>query len=117
MIALWKHAIGINNLTEFNDHRLHHTPPAGKMKKFFSVELVCDKYVGVHGSYYDLMHHLWNNSNDGPKTITSMRLLRDTCSVPNVFDVNKIGGVYRHKPKPCIEGFRWGPIPWRSSEN
>ena len=114
--SLWINATGVN-LTEFHDQRLHHTPRAGKMKKFFSMKSVCDKYIGIHGSYNNLMPRLWKNSNDAPKNITPVTLLRATCDGPKVFDVSKFRGIYRHEPKPCIEGFNWGPIPWRSKEN
>ena len=104
--TLWINATGIN-LTNFDDHRLHHWPPAGKINKFFSLTSVCDKHIGIHGSYPDLMSRLSMNSNDGPKNLTGVTLLKDTCSLPKVFDVNEFEGIYKFIPKLCLGRPRW----------
>ena len=106
--TLWINATGIN-LTDFDDHRLHHWPPAGKINKFFSMTSICDKHIGIHGSYPDLMRRLSMNSGDGPKPITPVTLLSDACPLPKVFDVDKVEleGVYKFSPKLCLEKPRW----------
>ena len=98
-------------LTEFNDRRIHHHPPAESIKKFFSMQSVCDKYIGLHGTYPKLMPYLWRNSNDGPKHITGLTLHRDTCH--RGFNMKKFPGIFKHEPKPCIDGIQWGSIVWR----
>ena len=114
--SLWIQATGLN-LTQFDDRRIHHSPPAGKTERFFTMRNVCDDYIGIHGAYPNVMPLLWVNSNDSPKRITPVTLLRNNC--PNFaegFDVNKFAGLYRHTPKPCISGSYWGLIPWHSAE-
>ena len=115
--TLWINATGVN-LTDFDDHRLHYWPPASKLREFISMTNVCDKFMGVHGSYPDLMQYLWRNSNDGPKNITELRLLRNTCSLLKVFDVNTFAGIYKHKPKLCLDKPRWDSKlkSWQGSE-
>ena len=116
MFSLWINATRII-LTDFDDHRLHHYPPAGKLSEFFSMTDVCNKYIGIHGSYPDLMQHLWMNSDDGPKTITKLTTLNTTCSLPKIFDVDKFEGFYKHKPKLCLEKPRWISGSWEGSES
>ena len=115
--TLWINATGVN-LTDFDDYRLHYWPPASKLEGFFSMTDACDEFMGVHGSYPDLMQYLWRNSNDGPKNITELTLLRNTCSFPKVFDVIGFSGIYKYKPKLCLERARWVSMlkSWEGSE-
>ena len=63
------------------------------------------------------MQHLWMNSDDGPKKITKLTTLNTTCPFPKIFDVNKLSGIYEHKPKFCLERPRWISGSWEGSEN
>lgn len=116
--TLWINASTLN-LNDFNDHRLHYWPPAGKLEKFYSIKNVCDKFLGIHGSYPDVMRYLWLNNNDSPKDITDLTLLRESCFFQKVFDVNKFKGVYSHKPRRCLEKPRWVSMlkSWAGSES
>ena len=115
--SFWINATRIN-LTNFDDRRLHHQPRVGKTKKFFLMSDFCEKYIGIHGSYPNIMPHLWTNSNDGSKNITSMTLLNDTCPLKQVFDVNEVRGIYQFTQKPCLDRPRWvGKLQvWKGSE-
>ena len=104
--SMWINATRIN-LTDFDDRRLHYWPPAGKSKEFFTMTSVCDKYIGIHGSYPDLMQQLWVNSNDTPKNTTKLTLLKNTCPLAKIFDVNRFQGIYKFKPRLCIDRPRW----------
>ena len=106
MIAFWVKAAKIN-LTIFDDRRLHHHPPAANVKKFLSMSNICDKYMGLHGSYSNILPHFWRNSNDGPKNITSMTLLSHTCHRKHAFDINLVGGIYNFTLKQCLDRPRW----------
>lgn len=116
--TLWINATRLN-LTDFDDYRLHYWPPAGKVNKFFSMTAVCDRLIGIHGSYPNLMPHLWKNSSDGPNNIPPVTLLKDTCLLPKIFDVDKFQGVFKHKPKLCLDRPRWttGLKSWSGAQN
>ena len=115
--SLWINVTRLH-LTHFDDRRLHHQPRAGKTEQFFFMSDFCDKFIGIHGSYPNIMPHLWTESNDGPKNITSLTLLNDNCPLKHVFDLNEIGGIYRYTPKPCLDRPRWVTTfkSWKGSE-
>lgn len=113
-IAVWLSSLYGNKttLTEFDDRRLHHYPPARELKHFKSFPRVCDKFLGVHGSSPEMIRNFWHNSGDSPVMfIRSPKLTRitETCHFPNVFNISKMGGMYKFELRPCIGNPRWTP--------
>ncbi|KAJ7386562.1 hypothetical protein OS493_008699 [Desmophyllum pertusum] len=111
-ISVWLNKLYRYNqtLVHFDDHRLHHFPPARELDIFYNVSRVCDSHLGVHGSSPEMIRNFWRNSGDGARLIIlSLTLTRitETCHFPNVFNISKIFGPYQFELRPCIANPRW----------
>lgn len=113
-IPVWINKLYSNNdsLVHFDEHRLHHFPPATRLsKKFSDLTRVCDSYLGIHGASPGMMRDFWRDSGDAPKSNSTLKLTRisETCHFPNVFNISKITGSYKFELRPCITNPRWTP--------
>ncbi|KAL9950568.1 hypothetical protein ACROYT_G043084 [Oculina patagonica] len=113
-IGFWLSSLYGNKTTliEFDDHRLHHYPPAREMENFKNFPRVCDKYLGVHGSSPEMIRNFWRNSGDARELLVrSPKLTRitETCHFTNVFNISLMGGMYKFELRPCIKNPRWTP--------
>ncbi|KAJ7386560.1 hypothetical protein OS493_008697 [Desmophyllum pertusum] len=114
-ISVWLNKLyGYNQtLVHFDDHRLHHFPPARELDIFDNVSRVCDSHLGVHGSSPEMIRNFWRNSGDGARLIKrSLTLTRitETCHFPNVFNISLFDRPpYQFELRPCIANPRWTP--------
>jgi len=113
-IGFWLHSLYGNktSLVEFDDHRLHHYPPARELEKFKNFSRVCDQYLGVHGSSPEMIRNFGLDSRDTRELITSslpLTRITETCYFPNVFNISLMGGMYKFELRPCIANPRWTP--------
>ena len=113
-IAFWLRSLYGNksSLIEFDDHRLHHYPPARDLEIFKNFPRVCDKYLGVHGSSPDMIRNLSRDSGDQYSLIKRplpLTRITETCHLPNVFNISLMAGMYQFELRPCISNPRWTP--------
>ncbi|XP_068675190.1 uncharacterized protein [Montipora foliosa] len=98
-----------DNLTHFDDRRLHHYPPARRVKMFETLTNVCDSFLGIHGSTPELIHRFWNYSNDRAKEVTVLTDISQTCNKPFVFDISRMVKSYKFVLRPCVKNPQWTP--------
>ena len=97
------------NLIHYDDRRLHHFPPAKRVREFRFANHVCDTFMGVHGSSPALMRRFWRRSNDSAKEVTSLTEISQSCDKQNVFNISLMGEPYKFELRPCIENPQWTP--------
>lgn len=115
-IAIWLNSIP--SRVYFDDGRLHHHPRASHVKQFQNAVNVCDRYLGIHGVYQNLMPVLHRTSNDGPKQdIPQINNYRISCPHWG-FNWAEIESHYRVEPKSCIQNPDWtdNHVMWRGAE-
>jgi hypothetical protein len=104
-------AIWLNHLPAINaffDIRLHHHPPASKTSKFSNMVNICDRYLGLHGTYPNEMRKFWVVANDGKKRLTEwISVYPKACHYRPYFKWRDIKQQFRHKPELCKNNPRW----------
>ena len=103
-VGLW-----LTNITKrkyFHDSRLYHHPPASFSRKFDSVTNVCDKYLGIHGTYVEKMRYFGKNANDNRKGVYPIPKFSSFCRTTR-FDYRVMDPRFLFEPKPCINNPTW----------
>lgn len=106
-IGIWLNDISPKHF--FHDSRLYHYPtPASFIPRFKTMKNVCDSYLGIHGTYQELMQYFGKNADDGVKNVSIMPEFSSFCGTQN-FDHHLFGPPWRYEPKLCKDNPRWKP--------
>ena len=104
-IGLWLNIISTKQF--FHDTRLYHGKPASFTPLFKKATKICDSYLGVHGSYEELMQHLGQNSNDMARVAVHPIPAFSTFCKTTTFDYRVILPPFYFEPKLCKDNPRW----------
>lgn len=96
------------NFKGFFDFRLHHHPPASKNSNIRNLNNICDRYLGLHGTYPEDMRRFWSRANDGKKALTKwIPVYPKACHHRPYFKWQDIKPMFRYKPELCAKNPRW----------
>lgn len=113
-----QYSIWMKNMTKlyFHDTRLHHDPPASFMPEFREMRNLCDRYIGIHGTYVDEMRKFAKVANDSAKEIGTIPKFSTFCPFEN-FDHRRFSRKYNFPPKPCIQNPTWSGSKFTGRED
>ena len=108
MIALWVEDLQLKHILLYRtDRRLHHEPPAHSMPKLLNETNICQKHLGLHGSYPETMRTLWRNR--GTYNLINETLVQnsDVCRSDLKFGWNNFRAFWSYPPKLCKINPTW----------
>ena len=106
MIPLWTLEVNLPNIFH-HDPRLHNAPIVKLKPILHNIDNICDKYIGIHGSYEDDIKKFWekrgvNNKYKGNLITNSFQPPMDASFKWEIFDDK-----WRFEPKLCIKNPTW----------
>ena len=107
MLAAWTTDLGANRLYR-HDYRLHHIPVADQAPELRSVKNICNKYIGIHGTYPQDMKHFWKNrgqskmkfksNKERRKKLGNLETNSKVCKLVHNFNYLSFGFEWRYEP-------------------
>ena len=107
-ITIWEQSIRLDRNTLFHpETRLHHHPPASYVKRFKTMNNICDNYIYLHGVYKSDMVDFWKRRGNGRYNKYVHKKPKELCPHEPFMDWRAFGGIYHQDPKPCINKPTW----------
>ena len=108
MIATWVNELQLPMIYN-HDPRLHHTPILKHIENIpEEFNNVCNKYIGVHGSYPEHMKTLWDLREEYQELMNmNLNDYTEECNVPQVFLWEAFREFWRYAPKRLITSPIW----------
>ena len=112
-VAIWINDLNFDAEEIYvHDSRIHHNPPASKMKEYFhELDDICETHIIIHGVYPGDMEDFWEVSNR-KKVYSEYKplIFRDVCEKPASFYWYALGYPFRYRPKYCIKKPEWNEM-------
>lgn len=88
--------------------KIHHHPPASRVKRLQNRTRICNNYIALHGVYGNDMRKFWRRRGLPQfSNRTGLMKVKDICPHAPKYDWRKFSGIYRFEPKLCVDHDAW----------